>query len=364
MCVIPVYGEMVFLSLAGFTSKTLEEISQYDFAVMTLTNDDKIVVRGKDYNAPRDNVLFEMGMCVGSLGRDRTFIVSESSANLKMPSDLAGLTTGEFSRPTRSIVTLRDAVSDACINIKKAIKKLGLKNAPASPQAVDKDCFPKDVKIIEDVGSVLQNQVLPVIEQIVAAGESLTILNFGLDLENVLPWIREKAYGGEFNGVAAAFRFLILNPESPYLQDLIDGDSNISSDSVRFSIASAKRFADNKTLSQFKLEMRQYDLPPVAHGFIINDAHVFLGFTEVKDGKLIGGIKPYIYLNKQQYDASTIVQHYFTFFKTWFEYLLEYFENRCRCSKIKTSKYSGIAVLPGWHSKTACRLYKEHWMKE
>jgi hypothetical protein len=254
-------------------------------------------------------------MYIGELGRKRAFIVIDKSANLKLPSDLAGLTTGSFNPP--KVTSLRDALSYACIDIKNAIKKLGPKNVVAQTEE-DKNCFPKDLKIIEDVGSVLQTHVLPIIRNVVSEGGSIAFENFGLDMESVMTWLREKINKGEFSGVAASFKCLIINPESPYLKELIDNRSNISSDSIKFSIASAKKFADNPDLNKFEFEMRQYDLPPIAHGFIINDTHVFLGFTEIKDGKLIGGIKPYIYLNKQQYESSQIALHYFTFFKSWF----------------------------------------------
>ncbi len=305
-----------FFEPGKFYLETLEELPKYDFAIMTLTNDDKMIVRGTDYNSPRDNVVFEMGICIGSLGRSRTFLVLDKDAKLKMPSDLAGLTTGGFRMPTNDLTDLRNTVSSACIDIKNAIRKLGVKNAPVEE---DKNCFPKDIKVIENVGSVLQNQVSPIIQSIISSGENLAVKNFGLDLQNVMTWMKDCVQAGQFDGATVSFQCLILNPESPYLKPLIDGDSNVASDSVTFSIGSAKKFADSKTLSRFSLEMRQYDMPPVAHGFIINDTHVFLSFTEVKDGKLIGGIKPYIYLNKQQSDSSSIALNYFTFFKSWFD---------------------------------------------
>ena len=48
---------------------------EYDFAVLVLTADDMIVKRGVEAAAPRDNVLFELGLFTGALGRARTFMV-------------------------------------------------------------------------------------------------------------------------------------------------------------------------------------------------------------------------------------------------------------------------------------------------
>ena len=46
----------------------------------------------KSADAPRDNVLFELGLFMGRLGRSRTFVAYNKDAGLKLPSDLAGVT--------------------------------------------------------------------------------------------------------------------------------------------------------------------------------------------------------------------------------------------------------------------------------
>ncbi len=119
VCDCIIWSNGMFETGNFYLETLLEKLQSFDFAIMTMTNDDKIVFRGNDYNSPRDNVLFELGMYIGRLGRDRTFIVMDKSANLKMPSDLAGLTMGSYVPPGR--LTWRDAVSSACIDIKTAI---------------------------------------------------------------------------------------------------------------------------------------------------------------------------------------------------------------------------------------------------
>jgi CRP/FNR family transcriptional regulator, cyclic AMP receptor protein len=68
------------------------EVETSDFAILVLGPDDKVVSRKKNYRAPRDNVVFELGLFMGSLSRNRTFLVLPEKTEIKIPSDLLGLT--------------------------------------------------------------------------------------------------------------------------------------------------------------------------------------------------------------------------------------------------------------------------------
>jgi CRP/FNR family cyclic AMP-dependent transcriptional regulator len=72
------------------------QLDESDFAVLVIGPDDRVTSRRKRFMAPRDNVIFELGLFMGALGRERTFIVQESGRDLKIPSDLLGLGTIRF----------------------------------------------------------------------------------------------------------------------------------------------------------------------------------------------------------------------------------------------------------------------------
>ena len=62
-----------------------------DFAIMVLTGDDITISRTEEKASPRDNVLFELGLAIGSIGRDRCYFVYDDSKEFKLPSDLMGV---------------------------------------------------------------------------------------------------------------------------------------------------------------------------------------------------------------------------------------------------------------------------------
>jgi hypothetical protein len=92
--------------------------------VLVLTPDDWTTSRGERALSPRDNVIFELGLFMGRLGRTRTFIVHQTGAQVKMPSDLAGVTTAQYDWP-REDGSHADAVGAACDAIRQVIIDLG-----------------------------------------------------------------------------------------------------------------------------------------------------------------------------------------------------------------------------------------------
>lgn len=115
--------------LFGLSEGTLETLvnatEKFDFAILALTPDDLTVSRGQEQNSPRDNVLFELGLFIAGLGRDRVFMVLNRSAKTKLPSDLAGITPTSFDPPVSG--TLQSALGASCTAIETKIKNTGLR---------------------------------------------------------------------------------------------------------------------------------------------------------------------------------------------------------------------------------------------
>jgi len=99
------------------------ELDKLDFAILVLSADDLIESRGQETRAPRDNVLLELGLFIGRLGRHRTFVAHESGGIIKIPSDMAGVTLLTYRSPEQA--TLEAALGPACTRIKQDIRRHG-----------------------------------------------------------------------------------------------------------------------------------------------------------------------------------------------------------------------------------------------
>jgi hypothetical protein len=83
--------------LSETTIESLEKIlDNSDFAILILTPDDVIIKKDETQITPRDNVILELGLFSGRLGRKRTFILCERDAGIGLPSDLFGITIAYY----------------------------------------------------------------------------------------------------------------------------------------------------------------------------------------------------------------------------------------------------------------------------
>lgn len=124
-CEVELWTQGIF----GLTQGTLEALilalPQFDFALLVLTADDMTLSRGRERPAARDNVLFELGLFIGSLGRDRTFMLYDRTNPPTLPSDLAGVTAATFAPHEDG--NLKAALGAPCTRIREVVERLGIR---------------------------------------------------------------------------------------------------------------------------------------------------------------------------------------------------------------------------------------------
>jgi len=103
----------------------LKTVNESDFAVFIISPDDEVTSRKQEYNAPRDNTVFELGLFMGKLERSRTFIVKEDKSEVKIPTDLLGITPLTYIM--RKGGKLTTALAPVCTELRKVIGALGVR---------------------------------------------------------------------------------------------------------------------------------------------------------------------------------------------------------------------------------------------
>lgn len=110
--------------VASYALDSLEtEIDDSDFAIAIAHTDDVTLVRDQEWPAPRDNVIFELGLFMGRLGRKRAILMEPREEKVKLPSDLAGVTTIPYSyTPGKDAAAI---MAPACNMLRDHIADLG-----------------------------------------------------------------------------------------------------------------------------------------------------------------------------------------------------------------------------------------------
>lgn len=126
-CEVTIWSQGIFGLGEGTLESLVNTLDDFDYAALVLTPDDLLTSRNESAPAPRDNVLFELGLFMGALGRKRTFIVHDRTATLKLPSDLAGVSTATFA--PHSTGNLQSALGAVATRIEDQITKHGVRDA-------------------------------------------------------------------------------------------------------------------------------------------------------------------------------------------------------------------------------------------
>ena len=101
---VVVWNQGTVFGLGDSTLEALEAaILEYQFGIFVFTPDDELHSRGKTKTVARDNVLFELGMFIGKLGRKRAFAVHPGQSTIELPSDLHGITTAVYNPTEKNL---------------------------------------------------------------------------------------------------------------------------------------------------------------------------------------------------------------------------------------------------------------------
>lgn len=117
-----------------YPAESLEhQLKNNDFAVFIFSPDDLAVIREKTFFTARDNIVFELGLFWGKLGRDRVFCIipneipekfhKESVAGFRIPTDLSGMNVLTYEM--RSDHNVPAAVNVACRQMIRRMRELG-----------------------------------------------------------------------------------------------------------------------------------------------------------------------------------------------------------------------------------------------
>jgi CAP12/Pycsar effector protein, TIR domain len=125
----------------SYLGSLIDGLKEADFAAFVFAPDDVLKIKGEELQAIRDNVLFEFGLALGILGKERAFfLVPKVQDKLRLPSDLLGISTIQFDSKQRNLKT---ALGPTCRRIGKQIDECGVRQARLTPPQIETIKNPK-----------------------------------------------------------------------------------------------------------------------------------------------------------------------------------------------------------------------------
>lgn len=124
---VSIWKNGTFLLSSTTIDDLVKKSSSVDFALFIFTPDDIATIRSREKHVVRDNVLFEMGLFIGAIGKRRSFILKPRNVEMHLPTDLLGMTPADY-EPDRSDGDLVSATNRACSLIKAEVDRQGLIN--------------------------------------------------------------------------------------------------------------------------------------------------------------------------------------------------------------------------------------------
>ncbi len=113
--------------ISSYTIEALEAaVDDSDFAIAVAHADDVTAFRGTNWPTPRDNVILELGLFMGRLGRARAILMEPRDEKVRLPSDLAGITTVSYGFSNGK--DMDALIAPACNRLRAHILSLGPNN--------------------------------------------------------------------------------------------------------------------------------------------------------------------------------------------------------------------------------------------
>jgi len=300
---------------AGFF--TLENLissaREFDFAVMIFGNDDKVVSRGKKNFAPRDNVVFELGLFMAHIDRHRALLAITDG--VKILSDLAGLNSAHFkSRPRRkdeSDAGYAKRIEHDLAGVIKVLHENIAERGPRPPVDPAPRSGPQEV---QDVGRALEDILKN------RRGRETTVRNFALDMASTWEMVRNRILSAESSAQKITWRSLMVNPSGPVMKKMSSPSvsKKVAGDRIKEMRAFCEDEERNYRKRKVLFECRVHDEIPMTHGFLIDKDILLLSQCNVEGGKLEAASTPYWHFENNSTHKQT--RHLFKTYLNWFEH--------------------------------------------
>tara|TARA_R110002020_G_scaffold346625_5_gene560480 strand:+ start:709 stop:1758 length:1050 start_codon:yes stop_codon:yes gene_type:complete len=123
-----VWTQGIFKLSSNALDSLLKSLNDFDFAIFVFHPDDITQIRNESFETVRDNLIFELGLFIGKLGKEKVFfLVPRTIQKLHLPTDLLGVTPGTYDN-IREDNNLQASLGPFCNQVRKELKNFIYEN--------------------------------------------------------------------------------------------------------------------------------------------------------------------------------------------------------------------------------------------
>jgi len=225
----------------------MELVNQVDFAIFVFTTDDILEIRGDKKFSVRDNVLFEFGLFLGKLGRERVFFVIPQDNEMHLPTDLLGITPATFDNK-RQDCNLVAATGPACHSIRHSLKKYGSLLEKYEESTVPEISMEKPNDKMEWFSDFIEKKYEDCLEKATKSREVATEMRDIMEWEY---WIRKCTYRLDEKRSEVLSDLILEYPEEQAAYKVSAGllnSENFHEDAIAMIMLAQEKFGNNPTL--------------------------------------------------------------------------------------------------------------------
>jgi hypothetical protein len=126
--IVTLWNQGIFNLSSTTLVDLLDALNNFDFAIFIFLPNDITNIRNNNFHTVRDNVIFELGLFLGRLGKERVFYLTDrDTKQLHLPTDLLGFKSGSFDSK-REDGNIKAALGPFCFDVSNKLKVFLLEN--------------------------------------------------------------------------------------------------------------------------------------------------------------------------------------------------------------------------------------------
>jgi 8-oxo-dGTP pyrophosphatase MutT (NUDIX family) len=332
-----------FTAGKSFYDELVSKANSFDFAVIVITPDDQLTVRDETSIATRDNVIFELGLFLGTLGPERVFAVNEAGTGGRIMSDYKGVRYLTYDG-NRSDRNLQRALSPAATEVISSIRTLNRRN---KIDDVKNFLFPGELIGLEKIFDNFDVARPYIFEDLRSTEGPIRIFIHIASQDIGLKGSFFDVLDGVANKGTVDIRVLHADAGSPLFAKSrmvsLGKDYDRVLDSLNYAASSLRSLEQSKTSS---LRRRSHSLPFIWRLYFVFDRLYFMPYFTEKDAVKNSPVLVFRRTSNSLYHV----------FKDWFDYAWEFsMPERVRLDDIISSAApAGSALFLTWHS---CQVF-------